>query len=146
MNLQRYEPLWERIKTKLDKKDSAWEQRIAKFGQVGAVEERMRGRTWNDDDVFKGLALSVLSNNTDWARVESVQSELNQVFFDFSLQKFAKCDSSQIERANSWFRERRAGSAFLRQSLIRLRRAAQLLMSISNRTGSVDQYLRGARM
>ena len=62
---------WSRITSRLDAGLPDWRSRIDGYGQVAAVEARERGDEWSDDQVFQGVLLSVLSNNTVWERASS---------------------------------------------------------------------------
>ena len=68
--------LWHNIESRLDSSLPRWRERAGGFGQLAAVEDRFAGRTWSDDEVFKGLLMAVLSANTDWSKIEGIQAEL----------------------------------------------------------------------
>jgi 3-methyladenine DNA glycosylase Tag len=135
-----YEVLWERITHELSGGIPDWKQRIKRMNQVEAVEARQRGNRWSDDQEFKALVLSVLSNSTDWAKVEKVLPDLDSVFSKFRLAEFAGRGQNDIMELYAWFTERRAGSITLRKDLMRLRDAARFLIKIAERTNSLDQY------
>jgi 3-methyladenine DNA glycosylase Tag len=135
-----YKMLWERIKNRLDAGIQNWEQRIRDMQQVTAVELRTGGYKFSNNEVFKALVLSVLSNSTNWAVVEKVLSELQSVFSDFDVQKFIACEQDDIDKLYDWFYEKDAASIVLKSGLLRLRDAARKLHDIAQDNGSLNKY------
>ena len=122
--------LWNNIESRLDSSLPGWRDRVDEFGQLAAVEDRSAGRTWSDDEVFKGLLMAVLSSNTDWSRIVSVQAGLANLFSGFSLQWYAGRSSADIgDRFVPWFQDRSAGSMTLKRDLTNLIVTAQLLLN-----------------
>ena len=133
--------LWKNIESRLQRESPEWQERIAGFGQVRAVEDRASGKTWKDNQVFKALLMAVLSSNTDWSKVEKVQSELRKVFLDFRLVAYADLRQSDVaEKIVPWFQARKAGSMNLRANLIDLIKAARILAKHSKTHGSAESY------
>ncbi len=134
--------LWRRIENRLDSWSAKdWRERIAQFGQLDAVRRRSQGCEWSDDQVFQAVLLAVLSANTAWSKIESVQSELANLFSGFSLVAYAGLSSVEIDRRFlPWFKERRAGSISLRGGLVHLIDAARILLDHSRKHGSADDY------
>lgn len=135
--------LWQNIESRLDSELSGWRERINDFGQVKAVEDRRSGRkkTWTDDEVFEALLMSVLSANTNWERIESVQPDLKTLLSGFGLEAYAKRRKSYIvEVLVPWFEERRAGSPNLEKNLILLISAARILSEHSRKHGAAESY------
>ena len=133
--------LWQRIESRLDSARPGWRGRVDGFGQIAAVEARVAGRAWRDDEVFEGLLLAVLSSNTDWSKIEGVQAELADLFSGFSLASYAERRPSEIaERFVPWFRERRAGSVTLKRNLVDLIDTARKLLEHSRVHGSAESY------
>ncbi len=88
--------LWSHIESRLNSSLPKWEDYIDNFGQVAAIEERIAGRTWNDDEVFEGLLMAVLSSGIDWSKVEKIRQELKDVFCNFSLEEYAALPDTKI--------------------------------------------------
>lgn len=133
--------LWRNIESRLDASLKDWRSRVGSFDQVTAVEARAAGRTWSDDDTFRGLLLAVLSNNTDWSKVERVQPDLAKLFSDFSLNSYAELPASEIgNRILPWFLERKAGSVSLERDLVNLIDTARLLTEHSRVHGTAESY------
>lgn len=140
MNLQ---TLWRNVESRLNKRHPNWQGDIERFGQVRAVESRNRGKDWSDDQVFEALLLSVLSANTDWARIERIRPELEELFCGFELEAYADRRESYVtEVLVPWFmdKKRKAGSMNLRANLIKLIEAARKLAEHSRIHGSADSY------
>ena len=138
MNLQ---TLWQNIEHRLNRDLPHWQYDIRKFGQVQAVEERGQGKVWSDDEVFEALLMAVLSANTVWSRIESIQPKLKTLFSGFGLEAYAsQQDSDVIEILVPWFQERKAGSPWLAQNLVRLIDAAHILLEHSKIRGSAESY------
>jgi len=133
--------LWHSIRDRLDRSLATWTRLIEHFGQVAAVERREAGAHWTDEEVFEALLRAVLSNNTDWAKVERVLPELRDLFSGFSLDKYAKVtDGYVVQRLVPWFKQRRAGSMTLRRSLVGLAQTARILREWSIHHGSAEHY------
>ena len=133
--------LWHAAVNELDRSYPAWREYIDHMGQVAAAERREAGNRWNDNEVFEALLRAVLSNNTDWAKVESVLPELGSLFSGYDLQKYAITSESHVhDTLVPWFKNRRAGSMTLRRSLVYLIQAARTLSDWAERHGSADDY------
>lgn len=136
--------LWNRIVSRLNAQKTGWRQTVENFGQVRAVKDRRAGKSWSDDEIFEGLLRSVLSNNTDWARIETVLPELSNVFNGFSLESYANLPKEEVKsRIVPWFEKRRAGSSTLKRSLEYLINASQILLEWSGKYGSAENYFLG---
>jgi hypothetical protein len=126
---------------RLDAKLSDWRERIQKLGQVCAVRKRAAGKLWSDNDIFRGLVLAVLSNSTDWSKIQAISGELDGHFFGFDLARFAGLEEQYIDRQLvPWFQERRAGSVQLARGLKRLISTAKKLTACAEQYGSVEQF------
>lgn len=133
--------LWRNVESRLYERHPNWHGEIERFGQVSAVESRSQGRAWSDDEVFEALLLSVLSANTDWARIERIRTELEDLFCGFELKAYAgRRESYVAEVLVPWFTDRRAGSMNLRANLVQLIDAARKLLEHSRTHGSADSY------
>ncbi len=132
--------LWHAIRNRLDRSLQNWTQRIEDLGQVAAVERREDGSHWDDDQVFEALLRAVLSNNTDWAKVERVLPELRDTFSGFSLRQYAETNDQDVDRRISWFKHRNAGSMTLRRSLVDLAKTSRILRDWSTKHGCAEHY------
>ena len=133
--------LWRNIESRLDSSLEDWRGRVDSFEQVAAVAARTAGRAWSDNDTFKSLLLAVLSNNTDWSKVERVQPDLAKLFSDFSLNSYAGLPVREIgDRFLPWFLERKAGSVSLERNLVNLIDTARLLSEHSRVHGTAEAY------
>ena len=133
--------LWNHIEACLDLRHVNWRERVEEFGQVQAVKDRSRGSVWSDDQVFEAMLLAVLSSNTVWSKVESVQADLSELFDNFSLEAYASHSDTEIDnRFVPWFKGRKAGSMSLRGGLVNLVLAARILLRHSKCHGAADDY------
>jgi hypothetical protein len=133
--------LWHAIQQRLDRSLPSWREMIENLGQVAAVERRETGTRWSDDEVFEALLRAVLSNNTDWAKVEGVLPELRDAFSGFSLAIYAETTEEEVkQRLVPWFKSRKAGSMTLRRSLLGLTKTARLLLDWSASHGFAEHY------
>ena len=133
--------LWHRVQARLDAALPSWRDTIEHFGQVAAAEQRSFGLHWSDDDVFESLLRAVLSNNTDWAKVEGVLPELREVFHGFSLSSYAGMMEEEVaDRIVPWFKARRAGSMTLKRSLLGLIETARILRRWSEKNGLAEHF------
>ena len=133
--------LWSHIESRLNSSLPKWEEHIENFGQVAAIEGRIAGRTWNDDEVFEGLLMAVLSSGIDWSKIEKIRHELKDVFCGFSLEEYASLPDTKI--ANyivPWFKERKAGSPWLKSNLVNLIHTARKLAEYSKTHGAAERY------
>ena len=133
--------LWQTIESRLDFSLEGWRRRIDSFEQVAAVEARQKGRTWSDDEIFKGLLLAVLSSNADWSKIERIQADLAELFSGFSLGAYAELPPCEVgDRILPWFLDQKAGSVTLKRNLINLTGTARLLAKHSSIHGSAESY------
>ena len=85
--------------------------------------------------------MAVLSANTVWSRIESVRPKLKALFSGFGLEAYAsRQEADVIELFVPWFQERKAGSPWLAQNLVRLIDAAHILLKHSGIRGSAESY------
>ena len=137
--------LWQRVVARLDseRRTQDWQHQIEKLGQTKALARRKSGgRPWADSEVFEGLVKSVLSNSTDWSKIEGIKSQLADQFCGFDADRFATADKPEtVNRCVEWFKSKRAGSMTLRNDLSRLVDSAQTLCDRSQKYGSLENYL-----
>ena len=133
--------LWNIIESRLDSSLPRWQRRIEGFGQLAAVEARSAGQSWSDDKVFKALLMAVLSANTEWSKIESVQAKLADLFCGYSLDWYAERSDTEVgDRFVPWFKDRKAGSPNLKRNLAYLIRTARKLLQYSKTHGTADGY------
>ena len=133
--------LWQNIESRLDSSLKDWRSRVDGLDQVAAVEARAAGRAWSDEETFRGLLLAVLSNNTDWSKIERIQGDLAQLFSGFDLATYAELPACEIgDRFLPWFLHHRAGSMTLRRDLVNLIGTARLLTEHSRVHGTAESY------
>lgn len=133
--------LWNAIQACLDSGLPNWRERIEGMGQLAAVERRLAGRPWNDDEVFEALVMAILSAHTDWSKIEQIQGDLAHLFRGFSLKWYAGLTDAQIgKRFPPWFRDRRAGSMALDANLVGLASAARILLEHGKSHGTAESY------
>lgn len=133
--------LWNHIEARLDSQLPDWRKRTDELRQLDAVEKRVAGRTWSDDEVFEAVLLAVLSSNTDWSKIERVRTELSDLFARFSLESYASLAHAEIgDRFVPWFKARKAASTTLGQNLVNLIDAARILLKYSRTHGAADGY------
>ena len=111
------------------------------MGQLAAVDRRLAGRPWDDDEVFEALVMAVLSAHTNWAKIEQIQEDLSRLFHGFNLKWYAGLTDAQIgNRFPPWFRDRRAGSVALDANLVGLAGAARILFEHRKSHGTAESY------
>jgi hypothetical protein len=133
--------LWNNIQLMLDSRLTGWRDRIKSMGQTNAVKSRQMGRTLTDSEIFQGIVKAVLSNSTDWSRIERIIPELHELFKDFDLNYYAHLTKIDIEETFlPWFSDRYAGSLTMRSSFIYLIDASTKLVSRSKQHGSLENY------
>ncbi len=134
--------LWRTVRERLDAALPGWMASPSFAPVESAVERREAGGAWSDNEVFEAVALSVLSANVDWSKVEGVLPELDDLFDGFDLRAYAELPQAKI--ANTlvpWFQARKAGSMTLARNLDHLVQAAGVLCRRGEEHGSVDSYL-----
>lgn len=133
--------LWSAVKNELEASRLSWRDAIDRLGQVAAVERREAGASWTDGEVLEALTRAVLSNNTDWSKVETVLPELREAFSGFDLEEFAgRADEYVDTTLIPWFKRRRAGSMTMAASLKGLLKTARLLSAWSRQHGSAESF------
>ncbi len=143
--------LWSQIIGKLsqwhDKSGNSltWKARIDGLGQLDKSKKRREGDSFSDDEVFEAILKSMLSNSTDWSRVERVSRELPGLFSNFALSDYAKKDATYVsEVLIPRLSELKVGSNTLRNDLKRLVTAAKTLLDYSTAHGAADMYFDSA--
>ncbi len=133
--------LWRAIENELDRALPRWHEMIDGFGQVAAVNRRTAGTSWTDYEVFEALLCAVLTNSTDYAKVQAVLPDLRLRFSNFNLSAYAKLTNDEVEREYvSWFLARRAGSLTLKRSLLSLIATAGILQRWSETHSCAEHY------
>lgn len=136
-----YQAKWGSILHRLGVGLPNWQERINNLNQAALVQARAGGHVFSNDEVFKGLVLSVLSSSTNWAIVENILPDLAVQFAGFQIEPFTALDDDEIEDLYSWFIQQHAGSVVLRKSLLNLRAAARALMMRADQFDSLHLYL-----
>src|SRR5207237_1548152 len=84
---------------------------------------------WTDDEVFECFLFALLSNSTDWTKVEGILPELRGLLHRFSIHHYSALTKEDIsETVVPWFKARKAGSLTLKKGLTRLAESARLLL------------------
>jgi len=137
-----YASVWQRVQDTLTSGLSDWRQRASSLGQLQQTKRRDKQYRFDDDEVFKGLLLALLSNSTNWALVERTDAVLlSQQFDNFSLGSYARRTDAQIEGIYEWFKSNRTASMVLHRGLLRLREAAVRLEAHSRSSSGLHNYL-----
>jgi hypothetical protein len=147
MDIADTKTLWVQIVEKLNQgrdrngRSLNWEARIEGLGQLDKSERRRQGTPFSDNDVFEALLKSMLSNSTDWRRVERVSAQLPAIFCDFSLSDYAKRDAAYVNGVLlPTLSGLGVGSNTLRNDLKRLVITAKALSDYSSTHGAADRY------
>ena len=134
--------VWLRVRSKIDDRMPAWRERLTEMGQIDAISKRQAGHRWTDEEVFKGLVLSILSNSTDWAKIQAITPDLDVPFDGFNPRSYARLSPRDIEqRLIRWFKARKAGGLTQRQGFVSLIQATRLLIERSEPHDSFHSYL-----
>ncbi len=138
--MSRWMRLWNRIERRLDLGLSCWRDRVNGFNQLSALDRRAQGGPWTNEEVFAAVVRAVLSNATDWAKVERILPELKEPFHGFDILWYSTLDGSDVKRdLVPWFCARRAGARTLGRDLGNLVLGIRQLMARSR--GSLDGYI-----
>ena len=133
--------LWKNIESRLDSELPAWRTHIEDLGQVPAVRNRSKGKSWTDEEVFEALLLAVLSSDTDWSKIEAIRPDLEKLFSGFSLEAYAgRQEAHVVEKLVPWFKSRKAGSRSQSKNLTLLIETAGILLRHSKALGSAESY------
>ncbi|MEK6647205.1 MAG: hypothetical protein AABY84_11100, partial [Candidatus Firestonebacteria bacterium] len=136
-----YAYLWDKICAQLNSGIPNWQEKIIKFIRV-ATENREKGKRWTDNEIFEGFVKAILSSNTDWAKIERILPELQQLFHDFALDYYASLNKCDVENEiHPWFIVRKANSQSLKSNLIRLIKTAKELIGYSQKYGCLDNFI-----
>jgi len=137
-----YDRLKRAIFSELEKRVPDWRARVKLYGQVATIDQREAGTPFTDRKIFEGLLLSVLSNNTDWSKVESMRKDLPAIFDDFDPGTFSSRAPESIDlEIKPEFKKRKAGSFTLARNLKLLIHSTRLLLERSRAHGSIDSYI-----
>ena len=143
--------LWLRIMAKLDHGPNGaveqwnWRARIDGLGQLAQSAKRRQNLPFSDTDVFEAMLKAILSNSTDWSRVERFLGDLPELFSDYSLSEFAKRDEDYVDNVLiPRFKLEKAGSMTLRKDLRRLLLTANKLSEWAETNGTADSFFDAA--
>lgn len=143
MNQDAYS-LWNQIVVLLDSWRSDWRSEIELLNQQPKARKRRRGEVFEDNEIFEGMLKAVLSNSTDWRRVESVMDRLPELFCNFSLSQYAlKNERYVADTLVPTFKSFKAGSMTLGRDLNLLIESAKKLAYWSEQHGSADSFFDG---
>ena len=135
--------LWQQIKDRLATRYPNLDSRVDLLHQVPAVKDRARGRQWTDREIFEALILSILSNSTDWSKVESVRHELGSVFQNFDIAWYAGITRTHVESILiPWFQNRKVGSPFQSKDLNSTISTTQRFLRLTSQHGSLEAYFK----
>lgn len=141
INSSFYPTLWDKTRAQLDRGIPNWQEKIKSFGQIAAVENRENGKLWADNEIFEGVVKSILSANTDWAKIERVLPELRSVFHDFDLKYYTSLSTFDVENTiHQWFVVRTANSQSLKSNLVRLVETSKELIRYSHDHGCLNNF------
>ena len=138
MDLIYCDKLWSGITDGLEAWNCDWKDRVDGLGQTAKVNKRRNCKNFSDGEIFEGIFKAVLSNATDWSKVEAVLPELYGCVHDFDVEWYSNL--SDIDDIAMWFELRKAGAPYLRQNLKLLVNAAGKLSEQRRRHGSLDRY------
>lgn len=114
-----FSDIWNNILSIMDSRLPDWKERIKNGGQPSAVEAREKGFRFSDNQIFEGVVKAVLSNSTDWSKVERVLPELKDLFKDFNLSYYSSLSPEAIDQVFlPWFKERSAASLMSKDPLL----------------------------
>jgi len=119
--------LWHNLLARLEDWDPGWCRRPGLQNPHPDVRSPGAGTPISDREAFEAFTMALLSGNTRWDRIEAIRARLGDQFRRFDPQVFAFASDEEVEEIVRWFRCHQAGSARLRDSLIRLRQTATLL-------------------
>ncbi len=139
-----YPELWASIHEGLNAWDRTWPAKIEALDQLSRVQDRRRGKTFSDEEIFEGIVKAVLSNATDWSGIQQILPELSLRFGGFDIAWYSHLTKTYI--ANDlvpWFRSHGAGAQYLERNLNFLVRTASKLADRKAQYGNLENYLSG---
>jgi len=136
-----FSDLWNKILSIMGSRLPDWKERIKVGGQPSAVEAREKGHRFSDNQIFEAVVKAVLSNTTDWSKVERVLPELTHLFKEFDFVYYSGLNKSDIDQVFvPWFKARNAGSLTMRRDLTNLVETARRLRKHCTLLGSLEAY------
>ena len=119
-----------------------WDEVIEKLNQITAVERRKQGDKWIDKEIFKGMVLSILSNQINWRNIDNIIDELPLIFNDYDINYYSNLHEEDINNFFiPWFKARNAGSQQLSNSLKNLIKSAKKINQIIDEYESFEKFL-----
>lgn len=134
--------IWERLIHLLDHRKPNWRERVREISVDHIRAEREEGKVFNDAEVFEALALSLLSSNVDWDRVQAAKGKLTTILCGYDPVMFSKLRPEEIDLCHIGLREIGVGSQNLRRMLHYLAETVANLIELATPHGSIDGYLR----
>ena len=134
--------IWENLCLRMHKWNVNWKEEVAATSVVHQlIKRRSNNNKFSDKDIFEGILLGILSNNTDWRKIKKIKNELKIKFNDFDLKSYSQNSEKYItETIIPWFVSNKSGSLTLKKDLHNLIYTSKKLAKYSDENGSADQY------
>ena len=137
--------IWTNLCLRMQAWNLNWKEEVASTSVVHQLKKRQSGIKFTDNDIFEGILLGILSNNTDWRKIKKLQNELKYKFNNFDLKLYSENSEEYItDTIVPWFIGNKSGSLTLKKDLHNLIYTSKILSNYSNEYGSADQYFTNA--
>ena len=115
-----------------------YEKIIEEFGQVTASEKREKGVKFSINDHLKALILAMLSNQRPWGPIAKNLKIINEIFFNYDLEKIKNSDKREFEDK---LRQIKCGNRSISKQMKSLDYNIPVLLLIQNQYDSLDNFV-----
>jgi hypothetical protein len=114
---------------------------VAELGQVSSSEDRLEGKCFTIAEHLRGLVLSLLSSQRQWAGIARNLGQIQGVFFDFDPERVRAADPEYFVRS---LRDLKCGNRQIRRQMHTLAENIDTFARIASRHGSLDEFITSA--
>lgn len=135
---EQYPEIFESLKMTLKNNNVDFEKTIEEFGQVEAAEKRDAGSRFTFSEHLQALIYSMLSNRRRWIDIVNKLPQIDEIFFNFDLEKLENCDS---ELLINQLKKAKCGNISIYKQIEALPHNIRQFKKIEKDYGSLDEFV-----
>lgn len=108
------------------------------FDAFEAIDDRVKGKTFSNEEHLKGIVFSLLSSQRPWAPILQNKDNLCAIFHDFNLEYVANTDPKQFEDS---IRLIKCGNKSIHRQMFALQHVVDQIYEINKQFGSMDLFI-----
>lgn len=116
---------------------------LENYGDLGKkVLDRKAGKEFSFDEHLKGMVYALLTNQTQWSRIEPNIEKINELFFNFNTEKVKATDYLYFEKG---LRDLKCGNISIHKQMETLHENIKTMEKLAAKYGSMDKYVTSKR-